>query len=203
MSVHARGDRGFTLLEVMIALAIVGIAVVTVIELSGQSLRLVKTSGEYQQAAQLADRIATDTQATDEAVDAGEEGPFQWERRISMVPLPEELQPKETVPGKEPAKLFAVVIDVRWGRNHGFQLATLRTPTSTPTTSASPSSTAPGVQSPGTSTPGTSTPGTSTPGTSTPSTSTPSRSTPSTSTPGMSTPRTPASSTPFAGTTRR
>src|SRR5262249_59674442 len=112
---HAGGERGFTLLEVMVALAIVGIAVVVVIELSAQSLRLVKTSSEYQQAAQLADRIATDTQPSDEGVETGQEGGFQWERRISLVPLPQELQPKETVPGKESLKLFTVTIDVRWG----------------------------------------------------------------------------------------
>src|SRR5262249_22730715 len=122
-------DSGFTLLEVLVALAILGLAVVTLIELSSQSLRLVKTSGEYQQAVTIADRIAAETQPTDEAVDTGEDGPYQWERRISLVTLPEELQPKETIPGREPAKLFAVTIDVRWGRNQGLQLATLRTPT--------------------------------------------------------------------------
>jgi len=46
------------LLEVLLALAILGFAVVTLLQLSSQSLRLVKTSGDYQQAVLLADRIA-------------------------------------------------------------------------------------------------------------------------------------------------
>jgi general secretion pathway protein I len=130
--VSARTEAGFTLLEVLVALAILGLAVVTLIELSSQGLRLVKTSGDYQQAVRLADRIAGDTKVSEEGIDTGEEGSFQWERRISLVPLPEELEPKETVPGREPVKLFAVTIDVRWGRNQLVELATLRTPTSSP-----------------------------------------------------------------------
>ncbi len=128
----ASAEAGFTLLEVLVALAILGVAVVSLIQLSSQSLRLVKTSGDYQQAALLADRIATQSEPTDEGVDTGADGPYQWERRVSLVPMPDELQPKETIPGREPPKLFAVTIDVRWGRNQMLELATLRTPTTPP-----------------------------------------------------------------------
>ncbi len=157
VSGRARAEGGFTLLEVLVSPAILALAVVTILELSSQSLRLVKTSGDYQQAVQIADRIARDTQASEEGVESGEEGPFQWERRISLVSLPDELQPKETIPGREPAKLFAVTIDVRWGRNQGLQLATLQTPTITPTSSGTQQSTVGGPQSstlPGTRLPG-------------------------------------------------
>ena len=122
------------------------LAIVTLFQLISQSLRLVKTSGDYQEAVLLANRIATETQPSEEAVESGEEGPFQWERRVSLVPVPEEFQPKETIPGREPAKLFAVTIDVRWGRNQALELATLRTPTGTPPTPASQPSTGSGVQ---------------------------------------------------------
>ena len=132
------------------------LAVVILFQLTSQSLRLVKTSGDYQEAVLLADRIATETQPSEEATDSGEEGPFQWERRVALVPMPEEFQPKETIPGREPTKLFAVTIDVRWGRNHVVELATLRTPTSTPTTGRQPSteSGAPQPITPGTRQPG-------------------------------------------------
>ena len=123
------------------------LAIVTLFQLISQSLRLVKTSGDYQQAVLLANRIATETQPSEEAGESGEEGPFQWERRVSLVPLPEELQPKETIPGREPAKLFAVTIDVRWGRNQVVEIATLRTPTSVPPTASQPA-TSSGVQTP-------------------------------------------------------
>ena len=127
-----RAHAGFTLLEVMVALAVLGFAVVALIELSSQSLRLVKTSGDYQRAVVLADRLATETQPGDEGVDRGEEDSLQWERRISIVPVPEELLPKQTIPGREPPKLFAVTIGVRWGRDQALELATLRTPTAVP-----------------------------------------------------------------------
>ena len=144
------------MLEVLLALAILGFAVVTLLQLSSQSLRLVKTSGDYQQAVLLADRIATTTQATDEAADGGAEGPFRWERRVSIVPLPEELQPKETIPGKELPKLFVVTVGVRWGQNQMLELATLRTPTSDPplpgnqpaTTTGTPQPTSPSTGQP-------------------------------------------------------
>ena len=140
-------QAGFTLLEVLVALAVMSLAIVTLFQLISQSLRLVKTSGDYQQAVLLANRIATETQPSEEAEESGEEGPFQWERRVSLVPLPEELQPKETIPGREPAKLFAVTIDVRWGRNQVVEIATLRTPTSAPPTGSQPAASS-GVQPP-------------------------------------------------------
>ena len=148
-------QRGFTLLEVLVALAILGVAVVTLIELSSRSLRLVKTSGDYQRAVQLADRLAAETKATDEAVDSGADGPFQWERKIALVAVPDELQPKETVPGKAPASLFAVTIDVRWGQSQQLELATLRTPFTIQTPSPTPGSSSigqltPSAQSPST-----------------------------------------------------
>lgn len=124
MARRAPAQGGFTLLEVLVALAILGLAVVTLIELSSQSLRLVKNSGEHQQAVLLADRLLSEAQPTDEAVDAGRDGTFNWERRTTLMPFPEVLTP----PGKEPPKLFAVTVAVRWGANQGIELATFQTP---------------------------------------------------------------------------
>jgi general secretion pathway protein I len=125
-------EAGFTLLEVLVALTILALGVVTLIQLSSQSLRLVKTSADYQRAAQLADRIATEREPTEEGVDSGSDGPFQWERQVSLVPMPEEFKPKNNVPDQEPPKLLAVTIAVRWGQNQVLELATLHTPTTSP-----------------------------------------------------------------------
>jgi general secretion pathway protein I len=126
------GQAGFTLLEVLVALTILALGVVTLIQLSSQSLRLVKVSGDYQQAAQLANRIVTQSAPTDEGVESGQEGRFQWERRTSLVPVPDELLPQQTVPDKEPPKLFSVTVAVRWGEKQSLELATLYTPTTGP-----------------------------------------------------------------------
>ena len=130
------GDRGgFTLLEVLIAFAILAVGVVSLIQLTSQGLRLLRVSGDHQQAVQIADRLTRDTQvkAEDETsepiVETGEEGGFTWERRVTRVVLPEELEPKTPVPGKEVPGLYAVAVAVRWGHNHMVEVATLRAPT--------------------------------------------------------------------------
>ena len=138
-------QRGFTLLEVIVALTILSLAIVTLIQLSSQSLRLVKTSDDYQQAAQLADRLVAGSQPSEEAIDTGEEGRFRWERRASLVPMPDELQPPQTLQPTESPKLFAVTIAVRWGENQTLEMATLYIPTTPPTI---PSSAAIGGQLP-------------------------------------------------------
>jgi type II secretion system protein I len=146
-------EAGFTLLEVLVALTILALAVVTLIQLSSQSLRLVKTSADYQRATQLAERIATQNEPSEEGVDSGQEGPFSWERRTSLVSLPDEFQPKETVPDKEPVKLFTVTIAVRWGQNQVLELATLHTPTTSPTATQTTSAGGPQATSPSTASP--------------------------------------------------
>src|SRR5262245_50749984 len=146
------GQQGFTLLEIIVALAILSLAIVTLMQLSSQSLRLVKNSDDYQQAAQLADRLLAASQPLEEKVETGTEGRFLWERRAQLVTLPDELQTPPTVPGpnvqaKEAPKLFAVTIAVRWGQPQAFEMttrqmqtlemATLYTPTVPPQVPAS------------------------------------------------------------------
>lgn len=130
------GRGGFTLLEVLIAFTILAVGVVSLIELTSQGLRLLKVSGDHQQAVQIADRLARDTQVIAEevpseaTVETGEEGAFAWERRVTRVALPEELEPLTPVPGKEVPGLYSVAVAVRWGHNHMVEVATLRAPTS-------------------------------------------------------------------------
>lgn len=123
MSRTPRPAGGFTLLEVMVAMAILAFAVVTAIQLSSQSLRLLTLSGEHQQAALLADQMLRATDAREERVDTGETGPFAWERRIALIPSVKELAPAS---GIEP-QLLSVSISVRWGANRHLEMATLRT----------------------------------------------------------------------------
>jgi general secretion pathway protein I len=126
--VRARPAAGFTLLEVLVALTIVAVAVVSLLELSAQGLRLLKLSSDHQRAVELADRIARETEVSEEMVEAGEDAHFTWERRVALVPLPDELEPTQSQPGREAPPLFAVTVLVRWGRNQGIELATLRAP---------------------------------------------------------------------------
>jgi prepilin-type N-terminal cleavage/methylation domain-containing protein len=114
---------GFTLLEVLVAMIILSLAVVTMIQLSSQGLRLVKLSGDLQEATRLLDRIARATEVRGEGVDEGQEGPFTWERRIAVVTVPNELASSASGPSIE---LFSLSIAVRWGSGRSVELATLR-----------------------------------------------------------------------------
>ena len=48
---------GFTLLEVLVAMTILGLAIVTLMQLSSQGLRLLRLSDDYQHAVLVADRL--------------------------------------------------------------------------------------------------------------------------------------------------
>lgn len=113
---------GFTLLEVMVALAILGVAVVTMIQLTSQSLRLIKAAGDHQHAVLLADRLLREATPRAEQSEGGQEGPFAWERRATAVPAPEQA----ARPGVKAPQLLAVSVIVHWAGNHSVEAATLR-----------------------------------------------------------------------------
>lgn len=121
-------QRGFSLLEVLVASAILGLAIVTLMQLSAQGLRLLRLSDEYQQAVLLADQIVRHTDSIEPRMDVGQEGGFRWERRIVLLPVPEELTPSA---GPHP-RLYALSVAVRWGTNRSLDLASLRATAETP-----------------------------------------------------------------------
>lgn len=116
--------RGFTLLEVLVAVTILALAVVALMQLSSQGLRLLHQADDYQQAVMLADRIARVTAVGAEGVESGQEGHFRWERRAQLVPVP----PEALAPGTGPVpRLYAFSVAVRWERERALEVASLRT----------------------------------------------------------------------------
>lgn len=115
-------------------MAILALAVVAAIQLSSQSLRLLRLSGEHQQAALLANQMLRATDARAEGVETGQDGPFSWERRIALIAPPKELAPAS---GPEP-QLLSVSVSVRWGANRSVEMATLRTALASGPQSAGP-----------------------------------------------------------------
>lgn len=116
-------SRGFTLLELLVALAIFSVAVVTIIQLFSQGLRLLKLSGNHQRAVILADQKVREIEPGAEGIESGQEGEFAWERKVEQQPVPEEL----TVVGSPPLRVFRVSVQVRWSGNRNVEVATLRT----------------------------------------------------------------------------
>jgi prepilin-type N-terminal cleavage/methylation domain-containing protein len=116
------GARGFSLMEVLVATLILGLGIVTLIQLSSQGLRLVKLSDDQQQAALLADRLLRVPEPLADGTQTGQEGAMRWERRVARREAPDELLP----PGGPPPELRALSVTVRWGAGRSLELASLR-----------------------------------------------------------------------------
>ncbi|OLC18064.1 MAG: hypothetical protein AUH29_00050 [Candidatus Rokubacteria bacterium 13_1_40CM_69_27] len=131
---NARGDSGFTLLEVLVALAILGLAVVTTIQAFAQGLRLLKLSGDHQQAMLLADLKVREVVTPEEGREEHEEGRFRWERTTKLVPAPE-LTP---LAGPPRWYIYEIVVRVSWDERRQVEITTRRTVPAQPPPSVPP-----------------------------------------------------------------
>jgi general secretion pathway protein I len=110
-----RGQGGFTLVEVVVAMAILGISLVLVIELFSGGLRLGRASEEYTVAAQLArqkiEEIALYKQVK-EGIEEGEfDSTYRWQmevKKIDLLPLANETD------YKPPADLYQIQVRIIW-----------------------------------------------------------------------------------------
>ena len=147
--------RGFTLLEVLVALAILSVAVVASIQGFAQGLRLLKLSADHQDAMLLADQKVHEVTAPVEGREDGTEGRFQWSRNVTRVPMPE----IEALPRTQRWMHYEIDVRVRWDERREVQLSTLRTVVPdnviTTTTPVTPPGTTPPVTTPPTTTPAT------------------------------------------------
>ena len=108
------GQSGFTLLEIVVAMAILGIGLVILIELFGGGLRLGRTSQEYTKAAGYA-RIKLEeislAATLAEGVQEGEfDNDFRWQTEVKKVDL---LPPLETE-YRPPIDFYRVRLEVLW-----------------------------------------------------------------------------------------
>ena len=129
-------ERGFTLLEVLIALAILGTAVVLSIQGVSQGLRLLKVAGDQQQAIIVADQKAREVLVPVEGTDSGADGRFSWERTSRVLEAPE-LTPVDAAPDW---RVFQISVVVTWDAQRRLEVSTLRTvpATSDPTRAGEP-----------------------------------------------------------------
>jgi general secretion pathway protein I len=115
---------GFTLLEVLVAFAILSLTVVVAVQGFAQGLRLLKLSGDHQRAILIADQKAREVVLPKEGREEGTEGAFAWERVTKPVPAPE-----LEGPGR-PAKwhVYEINVQVAWGeQRRAVTVSTLRT----------------------------------------------------------------------------
>jgi general secretion pathway protein I len=123
-NMELRREAGFTLLEVIVALAILAVAFVLAMELLANGVRAAKASEDYTQAVLLARQKIAEISVTSslkESADQGEfEGGFRWASEIQPLPQEEEALP---------AQLYQVRVRVTWPgrrREKSFDLYTLR-----------------------------------------------------------------------------
>ncbi len=133
MSGPRAGQAGFTLLEVLVALAILSIAIVASIQGFAQGLRLLKLSGDHQQAMVLADQKAREVVTPSEGREEGTEGLFRWERTTKMLAAPD-----LALNGRLPLwRVYEIDVRVNWDTSRQVEVSTLRTtPVSTELTAA-------------------------------------------------------------------
>ncbi|MGH7369527.1 MAG: type IV pilus modification PilV family protein [Candidatus Methylomirabilaceae bacterium] len=121
---HRPSHQGFTLLEVIVALAILGIAFALAVELLANGVRSSRASEEYTQATLLARQKMAEVAGSgrvETLSDAGEfGGGFRWISEIQ--PFPQEVEDL-------PARLYQVWVRVTWPGRRGekaLDLYTLR-----------------------------------------------------------------------------
>jgi general secretion pathway protein I len=107
---------GFTLIEVVIALAILGIGLTVIIELFSGGLRLARTSEEYTKAmnfARMKMEEITSKQKIEEGSDEGkcDDDTFRWQVKIKKTDL---LPIEKDSDFKPPIELFQVIVDILW-----------------------------------------------------------------------------------------
>lgn len=119
-------EAGFTLLEVLVALVVLATAIVAILQLFGGGLRLARTAGDHADAALLASAKLADLEPGPlaEGTTDGTDGPYRWTRRVTLAPALVPLEADSAEVGR--LRLARVTVEVRWGQNRRFELATLR-----------------------------------------------------------------------------
>lgn len=134
-----RTAAGFTLIEVIVALAILSVAVVASIQGFAQGLRLLKLAGDHQHAMLIADQKAREIVEPKAGHDQGEAEHsghvFRWETITTELPAPD-----LTAEGTRTAawRIFQIDVKVRWDERREVELTTLRTAAVTAETGAAP-----------------------------------------------------------------
>ena len=120
--------KGFTLIEVVVAIAILGIGLIVIIELFSGGLRLARTSIEYTEAVNYA-RMKMEELGVKQTMEEGsEEGEFDDTFRWQVETKKVDILPAQTgTDYKPPVDLFQVKVNVFWKSGSKERSTTLET----------------------------------------------------------------------------
>ena len=126
-----RRDGGFTLLEVLVALAIAAPALMLMYRQGALSIGMTRTAASYQEAitrAQSRLESLADGGLSPGQRDGDDDG-FRWRTRIT--PVASMAAPRPALPGNSPyargTTLYAVVVEVSWSGPEGLRTVALDT----------------------------------------------------------------------------
>lgn len=122
-------NKGFSLIEVLVAFVVMGLVVGTLLQLFGSSMRSVALSDEYSFAVQVAESrlaaIGSEIKVEDGNTSGEEKGSgYRWTVSMSPIELSDKL---EKLP--LPLQLYRVEVAVTWqsgDKNREFHLSSLR-----------------------------------------------------------------------------
>jgi len=119
---------GFTLIEVVVAMAILGISLILVIELFSGGLRLGRASEEYTQASHYAQMKLEEIAMTRQMEEGSEEGEFDSTYRWQVETKKVEILPLEGATDyTPPADLFQVQVRIIWKSGRQEKTTTIET----------------------------------------------------------------------------
>lgn len=103
-------NKGFTLLEVLVAMSIIATALVALLSLQSRSIKMVESAEMYEGARMLAERLMGEGElkGVSGSESNGVEGPYKWvltEMRITPENMPEGIQ---ALPGRQ------LSLDISW-----------------------------------------------------------------------------------------
>lgn len=124
---HLVADKGFTLIETLVAISILAISLVVILQLFSGGLKSGKLSDEYTcaifHAREKMDEILLAEEITQGVVEGEFEDGFKWKTEIVLV------EPEEDVEGKLPFDAFNIKVDVFWGtggHERHFEISTMK-----------------------------------------------------------------------------
>ncbi|MDM8517990.1 type II secretion system protein [Desulfobacterales bacterium HSG16] len=124
-TINNKGQKGFTLLEILVAIVILGICLTSIMQLFSDGLRSAAMGGDYTRAVFHArsrmEEILLSTEFKDEEIEGTFDDGYRWQAKIRYV------EPEEG--DRKSVHLFHITVSILWGEdrnNRVFDIETLK-----------------------------------------------------------------------------